>query len=133
MEGWMTVGEAALVVVGFVGFSVNAALMRRARRVHRWIREAGGIKAARLAAAHIWRATLGIVGSLGALIVGVLAAATPGRFAGQGLGFGIAIFAGVCGFAAIVASWILDLRGRLDAHRGLVHELVVERDIGVQA
>ena len=36
----MTVGEAALVVVGLVGFSVNAALMRQARRVHRWIREA---------------------------------------------------------------------------------------------
>jgi hypothetical protein len=122
-----------LVVAGLVGLCVNTVMLREARRARRWISRAGGVRAAGVAMGYIFRASLRIVGSLGVLLVGVLAAATPRRFAGQGVWFGVAIFAGVFSFSAIVAAWILDLRGRSDVRRLLVHELVAELRSGVEA
>jgi hypothetical protein len=122
----LTIGEATLAIAGLLGVAVNAAMFHEARALGRWFDRAGGIETARLARLHAWRAALRVVASLGALVVGGLAAATPGRFAGQGVGFGIAIVSGVLGFVAIVAASMLDLAHRLDVRRGLVRELVAE-------
>lgn len=122
----MTVGEAALVLAGAIGLGVNLAMLKDTRGIHRWVLRAGGRRSARLARSHIWKAVLRIVASLGALVVGGLAAATPGRFAGEGIGLGVAIVAGVVAFAAMVTASILDLLDRPDVRRGVVRELVAE-------
>jgi hypothetical protein len=131
--GIVTIGEAALFLTGVVGLAVNLATLREALGVHRWVQRAGGMRSARLARSHIWRASLRIVAALGALVVGGLAAATPGRFVGAGMGLGVAVVAGVSAFGAIVTASILDLRGRPDAWRGIVRELMAEHASSIRA
>jgi hypothetical protein len=123
----LTIGETALLIVGAVGLAVNVAALRDARRLRAWVRRAHGVRAAEAANSGIRRAALRIVASAGAVVIGGLAAATPGRFAGSGVGLGIAIVAGLVAFAAVVAASILDYRERYEFRRGVVRELMSEQ------
>ena len=123
----MTIGEVTLLIVGVVGLAVNLAALRDALRVRRWVLRAGGVRAAEATASSIRRALLRVVASTGAVVIGGLAAVTPGRFTGSGIGLGVAIAAGVAAFCAIVAASILDYRGRFEFRRGVVRELMSEQ------
>jgi hypothetical protein len=123
----MTIGEAAVLLAGVTGIVVNAAALCDAMRVRRWALRAHGVRAADATTSTIRRALLRLVASAGAAVIGVLAAITPGRFVGSGVGLGVAIVAGVAAFSAVVAASVFDYRERYEFRRDVVRELMAEQ------
>jgi hypothetical protein len=123
----MTIGEAALLIVGVTGVLVNVAALREGLRIRRWVLRAQGIRSAGAVMSHIRRALLRLIASAGAAVIGALAAVTPGRFAGSGVGLGVAIVAGIMAFAAVATASVLDYRERYDFRRRVVGELMAEQ------
>ncbi len=123
----MTIGEAAILAIGSIALVVNLAAFRDARRMDRWVRRVGGVRAARIARSPVRRSALRILASLGAVLVGGLASLTPGRFSGTGWGLGVGIVAGIAGFCAVLAASVLDYWDRYDVRRGVIRELMAEQ------